>query len=87
MKTSWLYSDFQLSRQQIIYAARVIDAYEAKEGLQRQLADRFKVSKSFVQRLLCHYRHTKQLTPKPHKGGAIALDRSGRVVNSAAIGG
>ena len=51
---------------------RVIDAYKAKEGSLRQLADRFKVSLSFVQRLICRNRYTGQVTPKPHAGGAIA---------------
>jgi transposase len=51
---------------------RVIDAYKAKEGSQRQLAERFKVSLSFVKRLVCRYRHTGQATPLPHAGGAIA---------------
>ena len=51
---------------------RVIDAYKAKEGSQRQLAERFKVSLSFVKRLLCRYRDTEEVTPLPHAGGAIA---------------
>jgi transposase len=37
---------------------RVIDAYNAKEGSLRQLADRFKVSLSFVQRLICRNSYT-----------------------------
>lgn len=40
---------------------RVIDAYEAKEGSQRQLAQRFKVSLSFVRNLLRHYRTNGQV--------------------------
>lgn len=51
---------------------RVIDAYEANEGSQRQLAKRFKVSLSFVQRLIRLYENTGQVTPKDHGGGAIA---------------
>lgn len=51
---------------------RVIDAYKAKEGSLRQLADRFKVSLSFVQRLIRRNRDTGQVIPKPHAGGAIA---------------
>lgn len=35
---------------------RVIAAYQAKEGSQRQLAERFKVSLSFVRDLTCRYR-------------------------------
>lgn len=51
---------------------RVIDAYIAKQGSLRQLADRFKVSLSFVQRLLRHYQNTGQVSAKPHAGGAPA---------------
>ncbi len=51
---------------------RVIAAYEAKEGSQRQLATRFKVSLSFVRDLLRHYRDTGRIEPKPHGGGAVA---------------
>ncbi|WP_246162995.1 MULTISPECIES: helix-turn-helix domain-containing protein [Brasilonema] len=50
---------------------RVVDAYKAKEGSQRQLADRFKVSLSFVQRLIRRYRNTGKVSAKPHRGGAI----------------
>ena len=34
---------------------RVINAYEAKEGSQRQIAQRFQVSQSFVKRLIYRY--------------------------------
>jgi transposase len=51
---------------------RVIDAYKAKQGSLRQLADRFQVSLSFVQRLIRRYQNTGQVAPKPHAGGAIA---------------
>lgn len=51
---------------------RVIAAYQAKEGSQRQLAERFKVSSSFVRDLTRHYRQTGTVEPKPHGGGAIA---------------
>ena len=37
---------------------RVVIAWEAKEGSQRQLAERFKVSLSMVRNLLRHYRHS-----------------------------
>ncbi|MBP5978042.1 IS630 family transposase [Brasilonema sp. CT11] len=55
---------------------RVIDAYKAKQGSQRQLAERFKVSLSFVQRLIRQYRNTGQVTPLAHSGGAIAYGRA-----------
>ncbi len=48
---------------------RVIRAYENRQGSQRQLAQLFGVSVSFVQNLLQRYRHTGNVLPKPHKGG------------------
>jgi len=47
---------------------RVIIAWEAKEGSQRQLAERFKVSLSFVRNLLRHYRQNGQIEAK-RRGG------------------
>ena len=47
---------------------RVIIAWEAKEGSQRQLAQRFKVSLSFVRNLLRHYRQNGQIEAKPRGG-------------------
>jgi transposase len=51
---------------------RILAAYEAKEGSQRQLAERFKVSLSFIRDLMRHYRETGTLQPKQHGGGAVA---------------
>jgi transposase len=51
---------------------RVVDAYKAKLGSQRQLAERFQVSLSFVQRLIRSYQKTGEVNAKPHGGGAIA---------------
>lgn len=51
---------------------RIMAAYEAKEGTQRQLAERFAVSLSFVRDLMRHYRETGTVQPKPHGGGAVA---------------
>ncbi|PSB66941.1 transposase [filamentous cyanobacterium CCP1] len=51
---------------------RILAAYEAREGSQRQLAERFKVSLSFIRDLLRHYRETGTLQPKPRGGGAVA---------------
>jgi len=51
---------------------RVIAAYQAKEGSQRQLAARFKVSLSFIRDRNRHYRETGTVAPKPHGGGAVA---------------
>lgn len=47
---------------------RVIMAYVAKEGSQRQLAQRFKVSLSFVRNLLRQYRTNGQIDAK-RRGG------------------
>ena len=51
---------------------RILAAYEAKEGSQRQLAERFKVSLSFIRDLRRHYRETGTVQPKAHGGGAVA---------------
>ncbi len=51
---------------------RVIAAYQAKEASQRQLAERFKVSLSFVRDLTRRYRETGAVGPKLHGGGAVA---------------
>ena len=51
---------------------RIMAAYEAKEGSQRQLAERFKVSLSFIRDLRRHQRETGTVKPKPPGGGAVA---------------
>ncbi len=51
---------------------RILAAYEAKEGSQRQLAERFKVSLSFIRDLRRHQRETGMVQPKPHAGGGVA---------------
>lgn len=43
---------------------RVIAAWEGQEGSQRQLADRFKVSLTFVRNLLRHYRSSGHVEAK-----------------------
>ena len=50
--------------------ARVIAAWEAKEGSQRDLAQRFKVSLSFVRNLLRHYRTNGHIEAK-RRGGNL----------------
>ncbi|MEH2078489.1 MAG: hypothetical protein V7K89_00270 [Nostoc sp.] len=47
---------------------RVIMAWEAKEGSQRKLAQRFKVSLSFVRNLLRQYRANGQIEAKRREG-------------------
>lgn len=49
---------------------RVINAHQAKEGTQRQLAERFQVSQSFVTRLIRRYQQTGKVEAKSHGGGA-----------------
>lgn len=44
---------------------RVIDAWNTEEGSQAQLAERFKVSLSFVKRVLRRYRSSGQVDAKP----------------------
>lgn len=51
---------------------KVIDAYNRKEGSQRQLAKRFSVSLSFIQDLLKRYREDGTIAPRAHGGGATA---------------
>jgi len=51
---------------------KVIDAYNRKEGSQRQLAKRFSVSLSFIQDLLKRYREDKTIEPRAHSGGCPA---------------
>jgi len=51
---------------------RILAAYQAKEGSQRQLAERFKVSLSFIRDLMRHHRETGTVQPKSHGGGAVA---------------
>jgi transposase len=48
---------------------RIVDAYKQRQGSQRQLALRFSVSRSSVERLLKRARETGSLAPKPHGGG------------------
>ena len=58
---------------------RVAAAVDLYEGSQRQIARRFRVSLSFITRLLRTRRRTGSLAPKPHSGGhPSALDRAGR---------
>ncbi len=48
---------------------KIVDAYNNQEGSYRQLAQRFRVSFSFVKRLLKRYKDTGKIEPKPHAGG------------------
>ena len=48
---------------------KIVDAYEQKEGSQRELARRFKVSPNFVRLLLKRHQTEGTIEPKPHTGG------------------
>jgi transposase len=52
---------------------KIIDTYESDVMItQQQLAERFKVAKSFIIKLLKQYRETGDIAPKP-RGGARKL--------------
>jgi transposase len=58
---------------------RVLAALDASEGSQPEIARRFRVSVSFITRLLQRRRQTGSVDPAPHGGGhPPALDRAGR---------
>jgi len=58
---------------------RVAAAVDHQEGSQRQIARRFRVSPSFITRLLRLRRRSGSLRPRPHGGGhPPALDQAGR---------
>ena len=60
---------------------RVVQAYEDRAGAMRRLATTFRVSLSFVRRLLNQYRDTGSVAPKPHGGGYPAkVDARGLAV-------
>lgn len=48
---------------------RIIEAYENQEGSQRALAKRFKVSLSFIQKLLKQYRESGNIAPSQRGKG------------------
>ena len=43
--------------------SNILEAYQTQEGSQRQLAKRFKVSLSFMEKLFKQYRETGSITP------------------------
>lgn len=48
---------------------KIVEAYNNQEGSYRQLAQRFRVSLSFVKRLLKRYKQTGGIEALPHGGG------------------
>ena len=51
---------------------RVVEAYESGEGTQKEIAELFGVSLSWVESLLRRWRETGSVLPKPHGGGRQA---------------
>ena len=51
---------------------KIIEAYLNKEGSIRQLAVRFKVAKSFIQKLIKRYKDEGTIEPKANNGGPTA---------------
>lgn len=51
---------------------KIIEAHNQKEGSQRQLAKRFRVSLSFIENLLKRYRTEGTVEPRAHGGGRVA---------------
>lgn len=47
---------------------KIINVYETEPISQRQVAKRFCVALSFVQKLLKQYRQTQDITPQTHRG-------------------
>ena len=47
---------------------RILTAWKGKEGSQRQLAERFKVSLAFVRDFLKRYREMGEIAPRPQGG-------------------
>lgn len=50
------------------FRTKIIEVYEQEEISIRKLAERFKVAKSFVQKLIKQYRETGELAPKKSGG-------------------
>lgn len=51
---------------------RVINVYQGEKVTQRELAERFQVSQSFVTRLIRRHQQTGTIKPKSRAGGAKA---------------
>lgn len=51
---------------------KILEAYLNQEGSIRQLAVRFKVAKSFIQKLIKRYKEEGTIEPLPHNGGPVA---------------
>ncbi len=52
---------------------KIVEAYDSGVGSQRQIAEIFGVSRSFVEKLLQRRRTTGDISPLPHGGGGKPL--------------
>lgn len=52
---------------------RVLDAYDRGEGTQEELAQIFRVSSRWIQKLLARRRRTGSIEPRPYGGGRQAV--------------
>ncbi len=52
----------------IDFRQKIIEVYENEDISIRKLAKRFRVTKSFIQKLLKQYRETGNISPKPQGG-------------------
>ena len=52
---------------------KVVEAYDREVGSQRQIAEIFGVSRSFVEKLLHRRRTTGDIAPLPHGGGGKSV--------------
>ena len=65
---------------------KILQEYESGERSQREIAEIFHVSISFMESLLRQFRATGQIAPKPHAGGPpLRVLTTGRA-NSCGIG-
>lgn len=51
---------------------KIVETYKNQEGSVREVATRFKVARSFVQKLLKQERQYQTIAPLPHAGGPVA---------------
>jgi transposase len=51
------------------FRQKIIETYQTRPISQRQLAEKFSVALSFIQKLLKQYRSTGDIAPRPHGGG------------------
>ena len=67
--------------------ARIIESYQVREGSQKELAKRFKVSERWLRKLLRQRRETGSIEPLPHGGGrqrVIGPDKEGVLLEAIA---